>query len=66
MLGCTFWIHSQWDARRSPDPARHLLRALFRHPGPGQGAQTMLKAIVLLSFICFGVKFGLMIRIDDF
>jgi len=26
----------------------------------------MLKAIVLLSFICFGVKFGLMIRIDDF
>ncbi|MGL5502243.1 MAG: FUSC family protein, partial [Aeromonas veronii] len=27
---------------------------------------TMLRAILLLSLICFAVKFGLMIRIDDF
>ena len=38
MLGCNFWIRTQWDAGAPrPDPALHLLRALLGHPGARQG-----------------------------
>lgn len=67
MLGCTFWIHTQWDAGAAALTLLAICCVLYSAtPAPAKGAQTMLKAIVLLSFICFGVKFGLMIRIDDF
>ncbi|PTS79439.1 fusaric acid resistance protein, partial [Aeromonas sp. HMWF036] len=67
LLGCTFWINSQWDAGSSALTMIAICCVLYSAtPAPAQGANTMLKAILLLSLICFAVKFGLMIRIDDF
>ncbi|WP_033135747.1 FUSC family protein [Aeromonas finlandensis] len=67
LLGCTFWINSQWDAGGSALTMIAICCVLYSAtPAPAQGANTMLKAILLLSLICFAVKFGLMIRIDDF
>ncbi|WP_421218878.1 FUSC family protein [Aeromonas jandaei] len=67
LLGCTFWINSQWDAGSSALTMLSICCVLYSAtPAPAQGANTMLRAILLLSLICFAVKFGLMIRIDDF
>jgi uncharacterized membrane protein YccC len=67
LLGCAFWINSQWDSGSSALTMIAICCVLYSAtPAPAQGANTMLKAILLLSLICFVVKFGLMIRIDDF
>ncbi|WP_421183702.1 FUSC family protein [Aeromonas dhakensis] len=67
LLGCAFWIHSQWDAGSSALTLLSICCVLYSAtPAPAKGANTMLKAILLLSLICFAVKFGLMIRLDDF
>ncbi|MFB2865226.1 FUSC family protein [Aeromonas sp. MdU4] len=67
LLGCAFWINSQWDAGGSALTLLAICCVLYSAtPAPAKGVNTMLKAILLLSLICFAVKFGLMIRIDDF
>ncbi|MGL5524508.1 MAG: FUSC family protein [Aeromonas veronii] len=67
LLGCTFWINSQWDTGSSALTMLSICCVLYSAtPAPVQGTNTMLRAILLLSLICFAVKFGLMIRIDDF
>jgi uncharacterized membrane protein YccC len=67
LLGCAFWIHSQWDLGGTALTMLSICCVLYSAtPAPAKGVNTMLQAILLLSLVCFAVKFGLMIRIDDF
>lgn len=67
LLGCAFWINSQWDDGGSALTLLSICCVLYSAtPTPTKGVNTMLQAVLLLSLVCFAVKFGLMIRIDDF
>ncbi len=67
VLGCAFWINTQWESGASALTLLSICCVLYSAtPAPTKGTQTMLQAILLLSLVCFAVKFGLMIRIDDF
>ncbi|EKP0307742.1 FUSC family protein [Aeromonas veronii] len=67
LLGCAFWIHSQWDGGSSALTMLAIgcvINAIT--PAQVQLITIFLKAILWLSLVCFVVKFGLMIRISDF
>ncbi|MGY3929896.1 transporter [Aeromonas encheleia] len=67
VLGCAFWINTQWESGASALTLLSICCVLYSAtPAPVKGVNTMLQAILLLSLVCFAVKFGLMIRIDDF
>lgn len=67
VIGCTFWIHTQWQSGSSALTLTAISCVLYSaSPSPIKSVITLLKALVLLSFGCFIVKFGLMIQIDDF
>ncbi|MCS3456319.1 putative membrane protein YccC [Aeromonas sp. BIGb0405] len=65
LLGCIFWFQTQWDAGSSALTLLSISCVLYSAvPAPLKSVTTMLQAIVLLSLVCFGVKFGLMIRLE--
>lgn len=67
VLGCAFWINTQWDSGAAALTMLSICCVLYSAgAAPVKGVTTMLQAVLLLSLACFGVKFGLMIQIDDF
>jgi uncharacterized membrane protein YccC len=66
ILGCAYWINTQWDAGSSALTLIAISCVLYSStPSPINSITTLLKAVILLSIVCFLVKFGLMIQIDD-
>ncbi|CAI1665949.1 MULTISPECIES: FUSC family protein [Serratia] len=66
ILGCAYWINTQWDAGSSALTLVAISCVLYSStPSPINSITTLLKAVTLLSIVCFLVKFGLMIQIDD-
>ncbi|QGH63981.1 FUSC family protein [Serratia proteamaculans] len=66
ILGCAYWINTQWDAGSSALTLVAISCVLYSStPSPINSITTLLKAVTLLSIVCFMVKFGLMIQIDD-
>ncbi|MMZ39084.1 p-hydroxybenzoic acid efflux pump subunit AaeB [compost metagenome] len=67
VIGCAYWINTQWDAGSSALTLIAISCVLYSStPAPINSITTLLKAVLLLSIVCFVVKFGLMIQIDDF
>lgn len=67
IIGCAYWINTQWDAGSSALTLTAISCVLYSStPSPINSITTLLKAVLLLSVACFVVKFGLMIQIDDF
>ncbi|WP_448665683.1 FUSC family protein [Serratia plymuthica] len=67
IIGCAYWINTQWDAGSSALTLTAISCVLYSStPSPIHSITTLLKAVLLLSVACFVVKFGLMIQIDDF
>ncbi|HFF8944057.1 TPA: FUSC family protein [Serratia marcescens] len=67
VIGCAYWINTQWDAGSAALTLTAISCVLYSStPSPINSVSTLLKAILLLSVACFVVKFGLMIQIDDF
>ncbi|AEF45278.1 Fusaric acid resistance protein conserved region [Serratia sp. AS12] len=67
IIGCAYWINTQWDAGSSALTLTAISCVLYSStPSPINNITTLLKAVLLLSVACFVVKFGLMIQIDDF
>ncbi|MGB8664898.1 MAG: FUSC family protein [Serratia inhibens] len=67
IIGCAYWINTQWDAGSSALTLTAISCVLYSStPSPINSITTLLKAVLLLSIACFVVKFGLMIQIDDF
>lgn len=67
VLGCAFWIQTQWDSGAAALTMLSICCVLYSAgAAPLKGVSNMLNAILLLSLGCFVIKFGLMIRIDDF
>ncbi|WP_434462967.1 FUSC family protein [Serratia plymuthica] len=67
IIGCAYWINTQWDAGSSALTLTAISCVLYSStPSPINSITTLLKAVLLLSVACFLVKFGLMIQIDDF
>ncbi|CAI2425828.1 p-hydroxybenzoic acid efflux pump subunit AaeB [Serratia proteamaculans] len=65
-LGCAYWINTQWEAGSSALTLVAISCVLYSStPSPINSITTLLKAVTLLSIVCFMVKFGLMIQIDD-
>jgi uncharacterized membrane protein YccC len=66
ILGCAYWINTQWDAGSSALTLVAISCVLYSStPSPINSITTLLKAVSLLSIVCFMVKFGLMVQIDD-
>ncbi|CAI1893728.1 FUSC family protein [Serratia plymuthica] len=67
IIGCAYWINTQWDAGSSALTLTAISCVLYSStPSPINSITTLLKAVLLLSVACFVVKFGLMIQLDDF
>nr|WP_206191922.1 FUSC family protein [Serratia marcescens] len=67
VIGCAYWINTQWDAGSAALTLTAISCVLYSStPSPINSVSTLLKAVLLLSVACFVVKFGLMIQIDDF
>ncbi|WP_145483350.1 FUSC family protein [Yersinia aldovae] len=67
VIGCAFWIHTQWSAGSAALALAAVSCVLYSAtPSPTDSIATLLKAIVLLSIGCFIIKFGIMVQIDDF
>ncbi|AHG22390.1 fusaric acid resistance protein [Chania multitudinisentens RB-25] len=67
LLGCAYWISTQWDAGSSALTLIAISCVLYSStPSPIKSITTLLKAVSLLFVFCFVMKFGLMIQIDDF
>ncbi|MGY3857764.1 FUSC family protein [Aeromonas intestinalis] len=67
VLGCAFWINTQWDSGASALTMLSICCVLYSSgTAPLKGIGNMQNAILLLSLACFAIKFGLMIQIDDF
>lgn len=67
LMGCAFWIATQWDSGSSALTLIAISCVLYSStPSPIKSITTLLKAVTLLFAFCFVMKFGLMIQIDDF
>ncbi|WP_439080350.1 FUSC family protein [Serratia ureilytica] len=67
VIGCAYWINTQWDAGSAALTLTAISCVLYSStPSPINSVSTLLKAVLLLSVACFVVKFGLMIQIDNF
>lgn len=67
VIGCAFWIHTQWSSGSAALALAAVSCVLYSAtPSPTDSIATLLKAIVLLSIGCFILKFGVMVQIDDF
>ncbi|CRY67449.1 p-hydroxybenzoic acid efflux subunit AaeB [Yersinia pekkanenii] len=67
VIGCAFWIQTQWSAGSAALALTAVSCVLYSAtPSPTDSIATLLKAIVLLSIGCFILKFGVMVQIDDF
>ncbi|MFV0548697.1 MAG: FUSC family protein [Limnobaculum xujianqingii] len=67
VIGCAYWINTQWDAGASALTLTAISCVLYSATAsPINSVMTLIKAIVLLSIVCYMVKFGLMIQINDF
>ncbi|MBH2877544.1 FUSC family protein [Serratia marcescens] len=67
VIGCAYWINTQWDAGSAALTLTAISCVLYSStPSPINSVSPLLKAVLLLSVVCFVVKFGLMIQIDDF
>lgn len=66
VIGCAFWINTQWDSGSAALTLTAISCVLYSSTAsPINSVMTLIKAVVLLSIICFVVKFGLMIQISD-
>ena len=66
VIGCAFWINTQWDAGSAGLTLTAISCVLYSSTAsPINSVMTLIKAVVLLSIACFVVKFGLMIQISD-
>lgn len=67
IVGCAFWINTQWDSGAAAMTLAAISCVLYSAiPTPIKSISTLMKSLVLLSIACYIVKFGLMIQIDDF
>ncbi len=67
VVGCAFWINTQWDAGASALTLAAISCVLYSAiPSPINSITTLMKSLALLSVVCYIAKFGLMIQIDDF
>ena len=66
VLGCTFWINTQWDAGSAALTLTAISCVLYSSaPSPTGSISLLLKTLLLLSVFSFLVKFGLMIQISQ-
>lgn len=66
LIGCAYWITTQWDSGGDALTLIAISCVLYSStPSPIKSITTLLKAISLLFAFCFVMKFGLMIQIDD-
>jgi uncharacterized membrane protein YccC len=67
LIGCAYWITTQWNSGSSALTLIAISCVLYSStPSPIKSITTLLKAVSLLFAFCFVMKFGLMIQIDDF
>ncbi|RWR03542.1 fusaric acid resistance protein [[Pantoea] beijingensis] len=65
VLGCTFWINTQWDAGSSALTLTAISCVLYSSaPSPTSSTTLLLKTLLLLSVFSFMMKFGVMVQID--
>ncbi|WP_411704998.1 FUSC family protein [Edaphovirga cremea] len=66
VLGCAYWINTQWDAGSAGLTLVAISCVLYSStPSPINSITTLLKAMTVLSITAFIVKFGLLIQISD-
>lgn len=65
ILGCTFWINTQWDVGGTALTLTAIACVLYSAaPSPTGSITLLLKTLLLLSVFSFVVKFGLMVQIS--
>ncbi|PLR41603.1 fusaric acid resistance protein [Chimaeribacter californicus] len=66
VIGCAYWITTQWDAGSAGLTLVAISCVLYSStPSPINSITTLLKAMVLLSVSTYLIKFGLMVQIGD-
>ncbi|MGY0150023.1 FUSC family protein [Edwardsiella tarda] len=67
LVGCGFWILTQWDSGASALAIAAVTCVLYSSvSSPLSSLMTLFKAMIMLSIFCFLLKFGLMIQIASF
>ncbi|MBW7984370.1 FUSC family protein [Enterobacillus tribolii] len=67
LLGCAFWITTQWSNGAGALTITAISCVLYSSVAtPINTLMTLFKSMALLSIGCFVLKFGLMVQIDDF
>lgn len=65
MLGCAFWIGTQWDAGAAALTLTAIACVLYSSaPSPGSSVSLLLKTLVWLSLFSFVLQYGLMVQIS--
>ncbi|MBU6517221.1 MULTISPECIES: FUSC family protein [Pantoea] len=65
MLGCAFWIGTQWDAGAAALTLTAIACVLYSSsPSPGGSVSLLLKTLLWLSLFSFVLQFGLMVQIS--
>ncbi|THD54594.1 FUSC family protein [Enterobacteriaceae bacterium ML5] len=67
VIGCAFWMTTQWDSGAGAVALTAVSCVLYSSTASPIGSVTLLiKSLGLLFIGCFVLKFGLMIQIDNF
>ncbi|ORM62096.1 fusaric acid resistance protein [Pantoea rodasii] len=65
MLGCAFWIGTQWDAGASALTLTAIACVLYSSaPSPSGSVSLLLKTLLWLSVFSFLLQYGLMVQIN--
>ncbi|WP_159567506.1 FUSC family protein [Budvicia diplopodorum] len=66
VIGCAYWINTQWDAGAAAMTLAAISCVLYSGiPAPIKSISMQIKALIPLSIGCYLVKYGLMIQIDS-
>lgn len=67
VIGCAFWMTTQWDSGAGAVALTAVSCVLYSSTASPIGSITLLlKSLGLLFICCFLLKFGLMVQIDNF
>ncbi|QKJ87058.1 FUSC family protein [Paramixta manurensis] len=65
VLGCTFWINTQWESGGAALTLTAIACVLYSSaPSPGGSISLLLRTLLLLSVFSFVVKFGIMVQVS--
>ena len=66
VIGCAYWITTQWEAGSAGLTLVAISCVLYSStPSPINSITTLLKAMLLLSIATYLIKFGLMVQISE-